>query len=252
MPSPITLAHIEAERRLRAAVTQRVTQIWNGLPGHDRVNLDQWLSEVVPLVGTAQRSSVSLTHAYLTQALGRPLSGVNPDELIGAAARNGAAPEEVYTRPFISLWSELGDGTIWTNAAKAALDRATGMAATDVQLSMRDTLKAVGETESFYGYQRVADGGACNFCLEVDGAYLTSSDAMPLHSGCGCSVEPLEEAHRGAVKLPDGTVVRDYAYGPLNPTPLPSGVTINQHGELGPVLGDPNQHFMDESEALAR
>lgn len=252
MPSSLTLAHIEAERRLRTSVVQRVNQIWNGLPGHDRVNLDQWLSETVPLVETAQRSSVSLTHAYLQRALDRPLSGVNPDELIGAAARNGASPEEVYTRPFITLWSELGEGVAWSDAAKAALSRATGMAATDVQLSMRDTLKAVGEAESFYGYQRVADGGACNFCLEVDGAYLTSGDAMPLHSGCGCSVEPLEQIHPGTVKLPDGTVIRDYQYGPLTPTPLPSGVTINQHGELGPVLGDPNQHFMDESEALAR
>ncbi len=252
MASALALAHIEAERRLRGSVRQEVTRIWNGLPGHDRVNLDQWLSEVVPMVETAQRSSVSLTHAYLSRALDRPVAGVSPEELIGAAARNGTPPDQVYGRPFVTLWSELGEGTDWADAAKTALDRATGMAATDVQLSMRDTLKAVGETESFYGYQRVADAGACNFCLEVDGAYLASGEAMPLHSGCGCSVEPMEEVHRSAVKLPDGTVVRDYQYGPLKPFPIPDGVAIAQHGELGPVLVDPNQHFMDEAEALAR
>lgn len=252
MASALTLAHIEAERRLRASVVQQVTRIWNGLPGHDQVNVDQWLAETVPLVEAAQRSSVSLTQAYLSRAIERPVTGVTPDELIGAAARNGTPPDQVYTRPFVTLWSELGEGIPWADAAKSALDRATGMAATDVQLSMRDTLKAVGEAESFYGYQRVADAGACNFCQEVDGAYLTSGEAMPLHSGCGCGVEPLEEVHRGAVKLPDGTVVRDYQYGPLKPFSLPEGVAIAQHGELGPVLVDPSQHFMDEAEALAR
>lgn len=41
------------------------------------------------------------------------------------------------------------------------------------------------------GFQRVADPGACEFCQEVDGAYLKADDVMPLHNNCGCSVEPI-------------------------------------------------------------
>lgn len=45
--------------------------------------------------------------------------------------------------------------------------------------------------ERIVGYTRVADPGACAFCQEVDGAFLRSSDPMPLHPGCGCGVEPI-------------------------------------------------------------
>jgi ribosomal protein S18 acetylase RimI-like enzyme len=41
------------------------------------------------------------------------------------------------------------------------------------------------------GFQRVADGDACAFCGEIDGAFLKSDDPMPLHNNCGCSVEPV-------------------------------------------------------------
>jgi hypothetical protein len=253
MSSPLALAHIEAEKRLRVAVRNHVAQVWKGLPGYDRANVDQWLTEVLPMIEAAQRSSVTVTQAYLARALDRPPAAVNLHELIGSAVRNGAAPAEVYTRPFVTLWSELGEGTPWADASSMALSRAAGIAATDVQLSMRDTLSAVGSAESaIYGYERAADAGACNFCLEVDGAYVGASEPMPLHNGCGCGVEVLESAHKGAVRLPDGQVVRDYQYGPEKPTPLPGGVAIAHHGELGPVLVDPSQHYMTEAEAQAR
>jgi len=41
------------------------------------------------------------------------------------------------------------------------------------------------------GFQRVADGGACEFCQTVDGAFLYSDDVMPLHNRCGCGIEPV-------------------------------------------------------------
>lgn len=234
MASALTLAHIEAERRLRESVRQEITRIWNGLPGHDRVNLDQWLSEVVPMVEAAQRSSVNLTQAYLARSRETQPVALDPLLLVGAAARNGTKPEEVYTRPFVTLWSELKEGKLWNEAAAMGLDRATSSAATDVQLSMRETLTRVGEVESrIVGYERVADSGACAFCQEVDGAFLLSGEPMPLHSGCGCGVEAIEGERRV-------------------PSPLPDGVAIVQHGELGPVLVSPSDHFMNEAEALAR
>jgi hypothetical protein len=246
-------AHILGEARLRESAVQALTRIWQGLPGHDRVNLDQWLSEALPVVEVAQRQSVALTNAYLARALERQPVGLDVTGLIGAASRNGTPPETVYERPFITLWSELKEGKPWVDAAKAGLAQATGSAATDVQLAMRDTLGAVQQVDSgIYGYERVTDGAACTFCQEVNGAYIFSGEPMPLHSGCGCGVEVLEAPHRGAVSLPDGTQIRDFQYGPLNPQPPPEGVAVKTHGELGPVLVDPNQHFMDQAEALAR
>lgn len=245
MSEALTRAHIEAERRLRVAVTQLVERAWRGLPGHDEANVDQFVSRVVPVILGGQRQSVAVTEAYLALKLGRDAAiGVDPDTLIGAAVRNGTPPEEVYKRPFVTLWSALGDGTQFAEAYNAALARATTSAAADLQLSMRATAGAVqAADEKIFGYQRVADGEACSFCSEVDGAYLKDGDAMPLHPNCGCSVDPLTAAHPRAVHLPDGTRIRSFQGGPLINTPPPAGVAISEHGELGPMLHDPAHDF---------
>jgi len=43
-----------------------------------------------------------------------------------------------------------------------------------------------------WGYQRVADGDACEFCAMIDGAQFRTEDPMPIHPNCGCGVEPVE------------------------------------------------------------
>lgn len=145
MASALALAHIEGERRLRETTKQGLTRIWRGLPGLDRSNLDQWLSEALPLVLAAQRSSATLTQAYLARAIERPPVGIDPTTVIGAAVRNGTPPAEVYTRPFIAVWSELSAGNTWQDAANHGLERATSSAGMDIQLTMRATLRAVAE-----------------------------------------------------------------------------------------------------------
>lgn len=230
MSSPLASAHILAEERLRKATTAIVGRIWAGLPGYDRQNVDQWLSTVLPVVAAGQRQSVALTEAYIARYLDRPPRGIDVEELIGAAVRNGTPPETVYERPFVSVWADLGAGKLFEDAYASGLARATSSAAMDVQLSMRATANAVQNAdEGVYGYQRVADGGACAFCLEIDGAYVKSADAFPLHNNCGCGLEPLTAPHPRAAKLP-------------------SGVAVHQHGELGPVLTDPSHSFTSESQ----
>jgi hypothetical protein len=227
--SQLARAHIEVERRLRLATVTALERIWRNLPGYDRANVDQWLSQVLPFVAAAQRQSVAVTEAYLARAMGRPPLGLNPDNLIGAAVRNGTSPEEVYKRPFVSMWSSLGSGNQWQDAFGAGLARATGSAAMDPQLSMRATADAVNSADpNMYGFTRVADDGACDFCEAIDGAYVKFGDAMELHPNCGCSLEPNTEPHRLAAKLP-------------------SGVAVHQHGELGPVLAAPGEHFTGPS-----
>jgi hypothetical protein len=223
--SPLIDAHIEGQARLRLLLEQAVTSTWNGLPGHDRANVDEWLSKVLPAVDTTQRASVSLTEAFLAQSLERQPLGIPQDELIGSAVRNGTAPATVYERPFITLWGGLGSGLDYQAAAKKALDRATSTAAMDVQLSMRATADAVqANSTGIYGYKRVADATACEFCREVNGAYVKRANAYPLHNRCGCGLEPLTEPHPLAAKLP-------------------SGVAVHEHGEMGALLTPADDHF---------
>lgn len=239
MASALTNAHIEGQRRLRLATVRRAEQIWRSLPGYDRRDVDGWLSQILPLISSSQRQSVALTEAFVARFLGRQPIGVIPDDLIGAAVRNGTDPATVYERPFVTLWSRLDD-TLYEDALAAATARVTATAALDVQLAMRAAFEAIDQADpNIYGYQRVADGDACDFCAEIDGAYVKGNGyVMALHNNCGCSLEPLTEPHRGAVTLPDGTPIRRNQYGSLN-----DKVSIQDHGELGPVITDPAHTF---------
>ena len=229
MANRLTEAHLEAQRRLREAAGSTIAQLWRNLPGYDRADVPAFLDTAVPTVLAAQRQSVALTEAYIARYLGRRPIGVNPSALIGGGIR-GVEPAEVYTRPFVTVWTALGNGTPYEAAVSAGLQRATETAAMDVQMSMRATSAAVQQAtpEGFYGFQRVANGGACDFCAELDGAYVKFADAAALHNGCGCGLEPLTAPHSRASKLP-------------------SGVSVHEHGELGPVITDPAHSFTGPS-----
>jgi len=232
MATAEALAHIEGQRRIRVAVTQGLQRVWRSLPSYDEGNLSDWLRYALPLVQGGQRSSVALTRAYLARSLERPPAQIDVERLL-ADLRGGVSPSTVYTRPFVQLWSELGEGKPWQDATTAALARAEGAGAVDVQMAMRGTLTAVGAAEELWGYQRVADSGACEFCQELDGAQFLTEEPMPMHPHCGCGVEPVP-----------------YTRG--RPTPIPAGVAVSEHGELGPVLGAAGGHFLDEPAAYAR
>lgn len=228
MASRLASAHIEGERRLRAALVAYVTRLWRGQPGYDRGDVPAFIDQVVPAVLAAQRQSVAITESYIARYLGRQPLGVVSDDLIGAGIR-GVAPAEVYERPFVTVWSALGADVAYEQAIDAGLQRLTATAAMDVQMSMRATANAVQQAdEGIFGYKRVADAGACEFCSMIDGAYVKSADAMPLHNNCGCGLEPLTSPHPRAAKLP-------------------SGVAVHRHGELGPVLADPAYDFTGPS-----
>jgi hypothetical protein len=225
--SQLAQTHITAQERLRALVEQGITVVWSELPGYDEEHVDQFIERAVPFVLAGQRQAVSLTEAFLARAVGRQPLGVEREAVV-AAVRPGVEPEQVYRRPFVTVWSALQAGKQWEVAAQEGLERATSTAATDVQMSMRQTLRDVGEADDLIlGYQRVPDGGACHFCQLVAGQRYHTADLMPIHNRCGCGVDVITGEER-----PDfsGKLDNDQ-------------VTVREHGELGPVLVDPAHEF---------
>lgn len=227
MSTALARAHITAEARLRALVTQAVGVAWSGLPGYDEDNVDQFLSTAVPIVRAGQRQSIAVTEAFLARTLGRRPVGIVPDEILDRL-RNGAELDDVYRRPFVTVWTSLKENGLYDQAVAAGAARATSTAAMDVQLAMRGTMARVQEVDtSIRGYRRVADPGACTFCQAIDGAFVRSADAMALHNNCGCGLEPIVDAN-------------------VTPSPMPDDIAVHEHGELGPVLGDPAHDFTGE------
>lgn len=223
MTSALTRAHLEAQARLRRLAMRGVAQAWTALPAYDEQNVPDFLAAVLPLAAASQRQAALLADAYIARILERQPLGIDPDAVAGAAVRAGADPAEVYRRPFVTVWTALGSGTMYEQAVHAGLARAVKTAETDVQLTQRATLAEVQARDSrIGGWTRVANAGACAFCSEIDGAFVKNADAMPLHPGCGCTLEPAD---------------------PAPETAAPSDVAVHEHGELGPTLADPAHHF---------
>jgi hypothetical protein len=233
MASPQTEQQIEAQRRLRLATAAAVAHAWSEMESYDDTDVPDWLGLVVPLVLGAQRAAIALTDAAFGVFMGRAPLGIDPAPLTGAGARNGTPPEEVYRRPFVDVWTALRDGHQYDEAVSMGQERATSTAETDVQLAMRAGADAIEQADpNMFGFHRAADPDACKFCQLVDGAYVKRADAMALHNRCGCGLEPNRQPHPLAARLP-------------------SGVAVHKHGELGPVLTDPDHNFRTEGQALA-
>lgn len=255
MSPQLAQAHILAEEKLRRAVSGALAGIWAALPGHDERNVEEFLAAALPVVNAGQRQSVALTEAYLARAVGRRPLGIDPEDVIGPAARNGTPPEEVYRRPFVTVWTALKAGTEFAGALDSGLARLTSTAETDVQLAMRETLREVGQLDdAIYGYERIPDGAACDLCLIASTQRYHVSDLMPIHNRCGCGVgvitdptvgqvidrERLAELkQRGAVKK----ITDQRRRARTNRGRETPEAAVAQHGELGPVLVDANHDF---------
>lgn len=219
----LTEAHIEAQARLRAATERALADLWAGLPAYDEQDVPGWLASAVPVVTAAQKTSSALTLAYLAEHGRRRIATIDAARVTTTAIR-GVPAAEVYRRPFVTLWTALKAGRDYDAAVAAAAARATSTGAMDVQMAMRSTLAQAQQSDpAIRGYRRVADPGACAFCAALDGAFVRNADAMALHNRCGCGLEPI--------------------YSPVAATALPDTVAVHEHGELGPVLGDPAHDF---------
>lgn len=235
MAKPATVAYQRQLATLRTLTSRQVDHAWVTLGGYNKSDVDRFVSRAVPKVQSGQRQAVRLTNAYMARFTKGRLADLDVRDLIGSGVRNGATPAEVYARPFVNVWTALGKGVPYANAVAAGRDRARSSAEMDVALSSRAASVAYAATDDrITGFQRVPDGGACEFCTLVAGQRYHSQDLMPLHNRCGCTVEPLLDVRvsrtRDVVKG-DGVVA-----------------AVREHGELGPLLTNGADKFTTESE----
>lgn len=242
MASQLATAHIEGQQRIRERAAASAQAAWESLDSHDEEDIAPWLLLILPLVLGAERSSAMLTNQFLARSAEHPPLPVPVAEVTGAALRNGTTPEEVYARPFVTVWSELKEGKSREDAVKAGMERATVGVQTDVQLAMRTTLKVVGgRDDRILGYQRVPDADACPFCTLIAGRRYLKHKLLPVHPRCGCGVDVITRANR-----------HEFTGGiEENDLDLPPEVAIRQHGELGPVVVDARHRFTGPSAIAA-
>jgi hypothetical protein len=230
------------------------------------ISLGSWRDEdaarFVSLMGTSlagiKREAAKLSVAYyagVAKAEGQRF--INPiiatDALSTAALRNGATTATVYNRPFVDLRTAISQGKSITEAVEAGAWRATNLARTEVQLARRNAgLTARSGNSNIVGYLRTLSGAEnCALCYVASTQRYTRGDLLPIHPGCDCGETPIygstdpgqiiDEERLNATHQAVGErfgrfdlSARDIDY---------RQITIQDHGELGPVLTVKGQNF---------
>ena len=134
----------------------------------------------------AQRSAIRTTDAYLSLEAGLATDtstapwNIDPEPLIGRAARRGDFLESVYGRN----WTAATFGTFAFRIAREVH--------TDLTLASRAATFVHTEGDRrIVGYRRVTSGSACALCAAASTRRYTKADLQPIHHGCSCTTAPI-------------------------------------------------------------
>lgn len=207
---------------------------------------------VVPIVLDAQRQTVLTADAYYSLEAGLATGtdtqpwGIDPEPLIGRAARRGRALEDVY-------------GANWVAAAGSFAGRITREVNTDITLADRSAAFVHSEGDSrIVGSRRALGAGPnCGLCVAASTRAYASHELRPIHQHCGCTtqaiyslkdpkawVKPTNDALTKLYARAGGTEGSKLSRIVVNDADLPPGVKAGElpvteivdTPELGPTL----------------
>ncbi|MFJ7963139.1 hypothetical protein [Streptomyces sp. NPDC096324] len=249
---------------LRQRLIEVVLQAFGSRGAYRGADADAFVEQVLPIVLGAQQQMGALTDAYLSGMVGDMFGGT-------AAARGvqipqsirGVPPEEVYRRPFVTVWTSLSQGKSLTEAVRQGESRLVSVTGTDLQLVRTEaTRQVLGGDSRVQFYRRVLRGSYnCAMCVIASTQRYRKEKLMPIHPGCDCGTRPLpagqdpgqviepdllEAAHEAVAK---GTGQTDRG-GRL---PDYRDIIIDrQHGELGPLMALRRDNFTGPSDIPGR
>ena len=205
--TPLDHAYQIQRQRLSQAVTAAATAIW-ARAYQDR---QRSISQTVQIVTVGQKHVVALVDAYfaakMLQATGSgTVKGLDP-ALYTIGVLRGVAADVVYARPFGALGAAFNAGADKAQAVDSGLAALTKLAATDLQLAQTHSARDWMSSEAtIVGWRRVLNGASsCPLCTAASTRTYRTSDLMPIHEHCDCTVEPLWGEHAVASV---GTTVR--------------------------------------------
>jgi hypothetical protein len=256
----VVLTYRDQTAALQARIVRYIETTWGRMGSWRDQDIDRFVSLVLPIVEGGQRTIAALTDAYLAAVLGRMTGstvapvGINPRTVTSSALR-GVEGRDLFHRVGVTVWTALSEGDSLPLATDKGLQRALSLATTNLQLAKTHTSRWVLEThDDVVGYRRVLEGPtSCGLCAVASTQRYRQGELMPIHGGCDCGVAPIVgDTDPGRVIDPDGLAgIREQLSDRFGVTgdrinradDLRSRVVVNEHGEIGPVLGVRGQNF---------
>jgi hypothetical protein len=150
----------------------------------------------------------------------------------------------------------IADDVTEDEAKRKALVRIAAVAATDIQLAVREQLrKSLGQVPGITGYRRIlrpelSEQGPCGLCVVAADRLYKKEDLLPIHDRCVCDVLPVIGRLDPGIQLNYDDLRALYeAAGSTGGGKRQGGalkkirVVLTEHGEVGPVLVDGDQNF---------
>lgn len=248
----------------RATITERLiaalSALFAGLGSWRDADATQFTRQAVPLVQGAQQALAGLVSAYLAQQASQQTGHVVPPPVLPPAAvtnLRGVPASEVYTRPFKEVWAALAQNKPLNEAVQLGTTRLTEIAEGDLQTTYahanQQGMQRLPARARPQSWRRVLQGpSSCALCVLASTHHYTIRDLNPIHPGCDCTVEPAYGTQAGS----DDAAERVHAaVQELTGQSSAGGravdyrqIQITQtHGELGPMLARPGDHFTGPS-----
>jgi len=242
---------------IRRATASGIARLWAQFGALD--DLDGFAVPAAGLTMAARAEVVALVDAYLAFYLDDVTAGLGEVPI-----RNGADPVEVYRRPGITARGKLASGLAFADAMRAAQARAVSAGATDVALAHRAAAAEIMTQKGIAGYRRAVTGASCKLCVTASTQRYHSDRLMPIHNHCDCRIAPIVGDRDPGHVVNRATLDRLKSQGPeywkskgfvdadgvpVDPSKIASvtDTAVREHGELGPMLTDAEQHFSGPS-----
>lgn len=246
-------AHSVTRQQLSLRATAAVEALVKGFNGwYDHDAITAMTNQIVTVVEAAQRQTASVTEAYLQRVASEVFVGtVRPSGAIDPATlRQGVTHSGAYGRLADQYRFQASQGVALSAAQRAVVARATSMAQTDLDLAFRAQSRNFMVKNRVDGYRRIirperAKSGTCGMCIAASDRLYYRGDLLPIHGGCGCGVLPIKNGKDPGkeVNREDLERLYDDAGSTSRGDLITTRYVINEHGEIGPVLGRAGDNF---------
>lgn len=257
--------------RLRRAITEAVAQdLVAGRRQPAYVLLgehDPDRRRVVPAATIDAPAATAVPDPGRTETISQRIRRERAEREAAAAVTD---PAEPYARVADSYrYQVVADGATAEKAKRKAMVRLAAIAETDVTLAVREQVrKTLGTIPGVTGYRRIlhpelSETGPCGLCVVAATRIYKVEDLKPIHDRCVCETLPIIGALDPGLTLNASELEAIYdAAGGTGGEVIKAGrrhsaalkrvrVALAEHGELGPVLVDADQHHRGPREVAA-
>ena len=261
----MTPQEFSSERRtLIDQLIGMLVDLFGGLGSWRQEDAEAFTEQAIPLVQASQQTLAALSSVFVAAQASEQLGyEVAPPGIPDGSAvdlRRGVTPAQVYRRPFATVYTHLARGEPLAEAVEHGQNRLAEIVEADLQQCYARAVQAAIDSvevdpgdEASYWRRTLVGETNCALCVIASTQRYRVEDLNPIHPGCDCRVDPifgedpgqviepelLEQVHAAVEELTGehdrGGRATDYRQLMVTMTP--------EHGELGPMLVRPRDHF---------